>query len=375
MHTGFYSSSLIYSCTRFRVRKTTLITRDEYNRLLNMSLPGITNTLSNRGYGSEILDLSKQPSIGNQLEFALSRNLITTFHHALAITQDPIRTLVIGYLNRWDIANVMAILRGKQQGIPEQQVRDILIPAGELDAEFLYRLIRFTTCNDVMSALAAQDWTLSKILEEKYRSCGLKRVLAHVENTLYKNYYQNLITDAESGIGGGDLFLKYLRREIDIMNLRNLFRLHHYDKEGSITDFSEYMIPGGSFPLDMLRLMYSTENQEIFVETFKKTGILPTLALALRNLASNPALSQNDAAAYVWDRWRQRKRVVHEVEIAVSQVLSDELDHMSKRYPFSVLPVISYLEEKRFEIANLRAISRGKAADMPIERIRRYLVL
>jgi V/A-type H+/Na+-transporting ATPase subunit C len=375
IRTGFNPPSHIYTCTRFRVRKTTLLAPDEYLRLLNMSLPGIINTLSNRGYGREILEISMKPGSVDLLETALSRNLIAAFHHALAITQDPIRTLVIRYLNRWDIANVMAILRGKQQGILDQQVRDILIPAGELDAQFLANLIRLPACNDVTSALIVRDKTLYSILEETYRTCGQKRVLAHVENALYKNYYRNLIADAESGISGGDLFLKYLRREIDITNLRNLFRLRNYEKEGSVIDFTEYMIPGGRLPLDLIRLMYRTEDQGIFVETFKKTGILSTLTHALRNLRSDPAFSESDAAAYVWDRWRQRKAVIHEVEIAVTHVLSDELDRLSKRYPFSVLPVISFLEEKRYEIANLRAISRGKAAKMPVERIRRYLIL
>jgi V/A-type H+-transporting ATPase subunit C len=254
-------------------------------------------------------------------------------------------------------------------------VRDILIPAGELDVQFLANLIRLPTCTDVTSALTVHDKVLYSILEETYRTCGQKRVLAHVENALYKNYYRNLIADLESGISGGDLFLKYLRREIDITNLRNLFRLRNYEKDGSVIDFTEYMIPVGRFPLDLIRLMYRTEDQGTFVETFKKAGILPTLTHALRNLRNDPAFSESDAAAYVWDRWRQRKGVIHEVEIAVTQLLLDELDDLSKRYPFSVLPVISYLEEKRYEIANLRAISRGKTAHMPVERIRRYLVL
>ena len=373
--TGFHSPSCIYTCTRFRVRKTTLIQPDEYLRLLEMSLPGIANALINRGYGTEILALSFQQSGAGMLETAFSRNLTSTFHRALAITQDPMRSLVLRYLNRWDIANIMAILRGKQQGFPEQQVCDILVPAGELDAEFLAHLIRLSDCNEVTRALAARKWSLHPVLEEAYLTCGRKRVLAHVENALYKTYYGNLIADAESGFGGGDLFLRYLRREIDITNLRNLLRLRCYGKVCSITDFSEYMIPGGTVPLDLIRLMYRTEEQELFVDAFKKTGILPTLTRALVNLHGGIALSEDDAVVYIWNRWRQRKRVIHEVEIAATHVHLDELDRMSKRYPFSVLPVISYMEEKRYEIANLRAISRGKAADMTVERIRRYLIL
>ena len=46
-----------------------------------------------------------------------------------------------------------------------------------------------------------------------------------------------------------------------------------------------------------------------------------------------------------------------------------------KRYPFSVLPVIVYLEEKKYEVANLRALARGKEAGIPGERLKGYLVM
>ena len=51
------------------------------------------------------------------------------------------------------------------------------------------------------------------------------------------------------------------------------------------------------------------------------------------------------------------------------------MERMSKRYPFSVLPVLVYLEEKKYEVANLRALARGKEANLPGERLHGYLVM
>ena len=48
---SFNPASCISTCTRFRVRKTMLIQPEEYHRLMEMSLSGIANTLSERGYG------------------------------------------------------------------------------------------------------------------------------------------------------------------------------------------------------------------------------------------------------------------------------------------------------------------------------------
>lgn len=280
---AFNPASCIYTCTRFRVRKTTLIQPEEYYRLMEMSLSGIANTLSNRGYGTEILELSLHRSGTGLLEAALSRNMMATFHSALAMTQEPLRTFVLRYLNRWDIANLMAILRGKQQGFPREQVHDILVPAGELDEAFLNGLIGLATCSEVTTALAAKDWALHPVLEETYRTCGMKRVLAHVENALYQAYYRNLIAYAQTG-SVRNPFLRYLRREIDVTNLRNLLRLRCYGKTCSITDFAEYMIPGGTIPLDLIRIMYRTDDYEQFADAFRKTGILPSVTRALVNL-------------------------------------------------------------------------------------------
>ena len=47
----------IYVCTRMRVRKTTLLPREEYMRMLNMSLPEITRIIGETEYKQEIDEL------------------------------------------------------------------------------------------------------------------------------------------------------------------------------------------------------------------------------------------------------------------------------------------------------------------------------
>jgi V/A-type H+-transporting ATPase subunit C len=51
------------------------------------------------------------------------------------------------------------------------------------------------------------------------------------------------------------------------------------------------------------------------------------------------------------------------------------MERLSKRYPFSIYPVLTYLESKRIEVYNLRAIARGKERKLPAELIREYLVM
>jgi len=370
---GVISPSYAYACTRFRVRRTTLLPREDYLRIMRMSIPEVLTHLGRREYGQEIADLAHDFTGAQLIEEAVNRNLAQSFRHAMAIAPGDLRTLTGEYLNRWDIANVMAILRGTVYDIPRRQVRDLLIPAGEIDSALLDHLLRATTCDEILEAL--QDWRLYQILEEYHRICGEQGAFAWIENELYRQYYADLLNLGTSGCSGCQELIAYLRFEIDITNMRNLLRLHCAAEACDIATIDRTMIPGGRIPIELFRRLYGIETEEEFVSAFLETSIVPVLAQAVRELRQDPNFSSFDAAELVWQRWHQRRRPVHEIEVAVTRVRLHQLEGLSRRHPFSVLPVLAYLERKKYEVANLRAIARGKAFGLPPEQIWQYIVL
>ncbi|HQD27556.1 MAG TPA: V-type ATPase subunit, partial [Methanoculleus thermophilus] len=64
------SAQYIYACTRLRVRKSLLIPREDYLRMLNMSLPEITRFIGETNYRSEIDELGTPFSGINLVEVA-----------------------------------------------------------------------------------------------------------------------------------------------------------------------------------------------------------------------------------------------------------------------------------------------------------------
>lgn len=136
------SPSYIYACTRFRVRKTTLLPREEYLRIMQMSIPEIITHLGRQeDYRQDIVSLAHEFTGAQLIEEAVNQNLSRSFHHATAIAPGDLQTLTREYLARWDIANVMAILRGTVHNVDRQQIRDLLIPAGEIDDAHLNHLL------------------------------------------------------------------------------------------------------------------------------------------------------------------------------------------------------------------------------------------
>ncbi|MDK2916716.1 MAG: V/A-type H+/Na+-transporting ATPase subunit [Euryarchaeota archaeon] len=371
---GVTHPSCIYACTRFRVRRTNLLPREDYLRIMQMSIPEIVTHLSRReDYRQQILDLAHDFSGARLIEEAVNRNLAQSFRSAMATAPGDLHTLTGEYLNRWDIANVMAIMRGTAHNVPRRQVRDLLVPAGELDAALLDRLLTFTNCGEAIEAL--QGWRLYPVLAEYYRVCGEKGAFARIENGLYRQYYADLLGLATTGCSGCRELIAYLRFEIDITNMKNLIRLHCAREACDLATIDRTMIPGGRIPIEVFRRLYGIETEGEFVSVFLDTGIAPVLALAIRELRQDPDFSSTDAAELVWRRWHRRRRPIHEVEMAVTRVRLHHLEALSRRHPFSVLPVLAYLERKKYEVANLRAIARGKAFDLAPERIWQYIVL
>jgi V/A-type H+-transporting ATPase subunit C len=318
------------------------------------------------------MDLAGDFSGAQLIEEAVNRSLARSFRSAMAIAPGDLHTLTGEYLARWDIANVMAILRGTVHNVPRRQVRDLLIPAGEIDSALLDHLLNLTACGEVLEAL--QGWRLYPVLAEYYRICGEKGVFARIENELYRRYYAGLLDLATSGCSGCQELIAYLRFEIDITNMKNLLRLHCAREACDITVVDRTMIPGGHIPLGLFRRLYDIETEEEFVSVFLQTAIVPILTQAVRELRQDPDFSSTDAAELVWRRWHRHLRPVHEVEIAITRVRLHQMESLSRRHPFSVLPVLAYLERKRYEVANLRAIARGKAFGLPSERIWQYIV-
>ncbi len=116
----------IYVCTRMRVRKAKLIPREEYMRMLNMSLPEITRIIQETEYKQEIDELSTVFKGIDLIEVALSWNLAKEYQKILEITPGNLKQFTRSYLRRWDIQNVLTILRGKMQGEKVGKIKEIL---------------------------------------------------------------------------------------------------------------------------------------------------------------------------------------------------------------------------------------------------------
>jgi len=340
----------IYVCTRMRVRKAKLIPREEYMRMLNMSLPEITRIIQETQYKQEIDELSSVFSGIDLIEVALSWNLAKEYQKILEITPGNLKQFTQSYLRRWDIQNVLTILRGKMQGEKVGKIKEILVPAGSLDRVMLDRLLAEDSPEKIIDVLKGNR--IYPVLSREYPVTKESGSFSRMENELYKQFFSEIIAEAESGLKGGKQFLDFIRFDIDIRNIKTLFRLRADTFE---EDARDMYIAGGVLSAADFANLNTVRDQAEFIELLK-------------------AKIRNSLLISLLDELKSEK-AIRDVESRLTRVQLEQMESLSKRNPFSIHPILVYLEKKKYEVFNLRALARGKESKLPSERIAEYLVV
>ncbi len=329
-----------YIVARVRAMKGKLIPKDMYPKFLNMEISEITRFIEESEYKKDVDELGKKYKGTDLLEHALNLNLAMTYRKLIEVSQNEAKFLIIEYLRQWDIWNIKTIIRGKFSGASDDEILEDIVSAGQLRFRDLSEIIKIGSIEGVIAALARTPYYPA--LE------GYKGVLADIENNLDKLYYESLI---KAGITSGDrFFLKFLRTEIDLKNLKILFRMKHAGLERE--DITKLLLPGG---------MELKENE-------------------LSRLAAMP-FSEFVRSLEEFSYWEAIGDISEDLTSLIN--IETHLDkyallyatRISYYYPLSILPVLDYIVSKKLEVDNIRIIVRGKETKLPEQIIKAHLVM
>ncbi len=177
---------------------------------------------------------------------------------------------------------------------------------------------------------------------------GYKGDLAETENALDRLYYSNLIEAVTAT--GNHLFLKFLKTEIDLKNLKMLFRMKRAEMERD--EILKLLIPGG---------------MELKGSDLSRLAALPLseFVRALEDYSYWSAISDisNDLTSLI------------NIETRLDKYGLLYASRISHYYPLSILPILDYIVSKKLEVDNIRIIVRGKETNLPEDIIRAHLVM
>jgi V/A-type H+-transporting ATPase subunit C len=256
------------------------------------------------------------------------------------------------YLRRWDYLIIKTILRGKFSNASLEDIQEDLVPAGNLSEEYLLSLIAMDGPKEILEAVRKkQDIVIPDDIMTSYERGGN---LAPVEDYLDKLYYTRLLEAVQPKGKPRMLFLLYVEREIDIVNLRTLLKLKQAGL--SVDKIRPYFVEGGH-DLDTRELtrLASAENFEQMLDDLAKLPFYEEIKEALDTVKKTGSLN--------------------DVMLSLQRYQAKQSEKFSHLYPLSVLPIIDYIIRKKIEVDNLRIIARGKATGMDADTIKKLLVI
>lgn len=337
-------SRYAYGNARVHAMRVKLFPKETYAKLLAMDLPEIARFIEESEYKAEVDELARLYTGIDLVEFATHLNLARTFRKLIDMTTGEPHDLIVEYLRRWDIWDIKTILRGKAYGASDEEISRILVPSGELTLEDLQALVRKPSVEEVVSGLKGTVYY--KVIKDiDYAESSMK-----VEDELDKFYYARMV-DLVSRIAGSSLYLKVIQMEIDVANLKTLFRLKSAGISGSRV--LPYIIPSGLYLTDKDIEKLAEAPFDEFVEMLSKYRYWGAIS----------------------DIVTERMESLSQIELRLNKYLSEHAWRIATYNPLTVLPMLGYMFSKDAEVDNIQAIVRGKEAGLSQETIKSHLVL
>lgn len=338
-----------YVTARVKARKPKLLRKDDYAKLLNSSPAEIARSLQEGLYKREVDELAGKYRGARLVEMATRLNLARSYADLAGYATGELQSLLLLYLQRYDVWNIKTVARGKLAGMPDEQIEAELIPAGALRTEELAQLARLGNIDEVIERLARTPY--GALLREGLEG-GKRENLARVENELDKKYYQALLGAVQPKGEPKRAFLDYLRLEADLLDLKTVLRL----RAAGMEDATPYLVDpeGGELDAAMAaRLLRCTPEE--FVSEVEGTRFGKDAGPAVKAYFEHKDLNR--------------------VAVDLDKALLAHATGFSRRYPLSLLPVVDFVLRKKAEVDNLRILAAGKEHGLPDETIRGLLVL
>ncbi|MDY6779739.1 MAG: ATP synthase A1 subunit C, partial [Halobacteria archaeon] len=285
-------SNYEYVTTRVRVRKSKLFDEDDYRKLVRMGTNEIARYMEEREYEDEINALGSRHSGVDLIEYALYDNMSSHFQDIVRWSEGELHDLVVSYLRRYDAWNVKTVLRGVYTEGPVDRVRENLIPAGNLDEEFLEELAELDDIEQVVEELS--DTFFGDALRDAYPEYDDTGLLIPLENAVDRAFYDALLSEdtfESSGTGSKQVYTDFLRAEIDLTNIRNALRAAGSES----IEPAEYIIEGGDLFTES-ELERLVDNREELIDALRESEYGDILEDAIDDLQESGSLVEFDRA-------------------------------------------------------------------------------
>ncbi len=336
-----------YTYARVSVMRSELLKKEEYHRLLKMSLNEIISFLQSSAYKKEIDHLGIKYSGMDLLEMALNSDLVITWNKLRRISRKELRTIIDSYLKRADIWNLKTILRGLHTGTKQETMSAMLLPAGQLSESKLSNLIKPGSVEEFLKSLPAAAGIKRSLIDGALSDYNEKKSIIGIENLLDREYYRRMIEFSKTIPSQGKLFKQFLDSEIEMLNTINILRLKRAGKTKA--EIPAYVI--GKQPAFLSKLILSESREET------------------AKLLSLNGISESSAKSFI------ESDSVADIEIELGKSLLNKTRLLLHQNPLSVDVILGYMFAKEVEVKNLKMLLKSRQLNLEDEFVEKQIII
>jgi V/A-type H+-transporting ATPase subunit C len=191
----FSSGNYPYVCARVRAKRAFLLPYDTYRKLLLMDTHEITRFLGESHYKKEINELGLKATGHHLTELALNRNIAEVYQQILGYCEGDLSTMLSAYLQREDIWNIKAILRGKSYNAKPEDIMKAVRSTGKYPEIYWQDIVQKSkTVQEAIELLKGNDYYMT--VRAFIQDWELQP--AACENKLEQAYYYSLLNSVHS---------------------------------------------------------------------------------------------------------------------------------------------------------------------------------
>ncbi len=345
-----------YINARIKAMRSNLLGRTEVERLLNAeNLELLNSMLSGSEYGRDIKASEQKLAKGMRrldvMEDGLKQNFIRTMAKIYSFLDGTPAELTGIILGHWDIFNFKTIIRGKYVDQSPAEIIQCLFFVGTFSREYLEKLAKKKDMKEVLDNIATSPMLPPRVAFDKYM---VANDLMGIELLLEKSFYKNALNVCIQIGEDCEKTRRYLRSEIDIVNIMTCLRLSREDIDRA--EALKFYIPGGvKFKQDDFTTLIAAGDVDKILSWVER------MLLIKDGLAERVKLYRKLDDISIFERFFE----VHILTELRSQAMGDPLG-------FNVL--MSYLRLKYNELINLRIVLRAVEFGLPREIVNQELV-
>lgn len=344
-----------YANARIRGMRSRLLDRAFLDALIEEpNVSRLVQDLTETEYGPDLEESLIHGLDAANVDTALRNNMVRTFQKIMGFLNEEAAYLVTTLLGRWDVFNIKTILRAKHMHLTHEELKDGLLPAGQLTPVDLEALSAAEDVRTVVDIAATWRLPMATALRDGYAEFMRSGELASLELALdryYTGWAQARLTKRGPNVR---MARKVLATQVDVSNLVMVLRLQSADVEN--IDVGQFFLEGG---------------EHITPELYTSLSLMSDVDEVLDRLRGTAYGRALDEVSMTY----LEQNSISVFERALEDLFTRRTLGVAKGDPLGIGVAISYLWAKQNEITNLRIIVKGKSVGMPVDRVRKELIL